>query len=52
MDSVKDRLKRFDEKIEQIEKVISELKDENELIRLRIKKKELVLMKLELEEIK
>ena len=45
-------LKKIDEELNLLEEKIKELKDENELIKLRIKKKELILMKMELEELK
>ena len=46
------KINELDRRIKQLDKIISNLKDENELIRLRIKKKELILMKMELEELK
>ena len=47
-----EKINELDSEIEKLEKAISNLKDENELIKLRIKKKELILLKLELEELK
>lgn len=52
MKGISEKINELDSEIEKLEKAITNLKDENELIKLRIKKKELILLKLELEELK
>lgn len=43
------KLKELDESLKVMEKVIEKIKEENELIKINIKKKELLLQKMELE---